>query len=350
LKTTLRIKLLYLTLFLLLLNACATTPSAKTSNRELLWPPLPLETRIQWVMELNDYQDVGIGKGFWQRVGEFVFGEEESRIRKPYGVYHDDHDRLFVVDVGASLIHVMDREKNEYYTIGDHKKNTLRTPIAVTEDEKENLYLTDAGTGVIYRYDLVKRELKQFGSFKLERPTGIAYNRVNKLLYVADTAVHQVVVFSLDGMERMRIGSRGEKPGQFNYPTDLFVNARGELLVTDALNARIQIFSSAGVLLRTVGTVGDAPGFFDKPKGVAVDSEGHIYVCESLFDTVQIFDEKGRFLLNFGTTGSEEGELRMPSGIFIDSNDYIYVADTYNKRVQVFKYLNHKSTKGIKAE
>jgi DNA-binding beta-propeller fold protein YncE len=244
----------------------------------------------------------------------------------------------------------MDKEKNEYYAIGDQKKEILRTPIAVTEDDKENLYLTDAGAGIIYRYDLVKRELRPFVTFKFGRPTGIAYNRINQLLYVSDTAAHQVVAFSLDGMERMRIGTRGEEPGQFNYPTDLFVDARGELLVTDALNARIQVFSAAGALLRTVGTVGDSPGFFDKPKGVASDSEGHIYVCESLFDTVQIFDQKGRFLLNFGNTGSEAGELRMPSGIFIDRNDYIYVADTFNKRVQVFKYLKQKSAKGIGAK
>lgn len=303
------------------------------------WPPLPMEPRIQWVKEISDYRDVGITKGFWQRVVELVFGEDTTRIVKPYGVFCDGKERLFVVDVGASVVHVMDMKNGSYSLIGKEDKAVFQTPIAITEDEGENVYITDSSAGIIYRYSLVRKELSTFVPFKLGRPTGIAYNRRNRLIYVADTAAHQVVVFSLDGMERMRIGARGDAPGQFNYPTDLFVDARGNLLVTDALNFRIQRFSPDGQLLDMFGRAGDSSGSFAKPKGVAVDSEGHVYVCDALFDAVQIFDGTGRVLLDFGSNGGEEGQFWMPSGIYIDGKDYIYVADTYNQRVQVFRYL-----------
>lgn len=346
-KTKRLVKIFLLPLFLLLLASCATSPAAgpRSSNRELLWPPLPMESRIQWVSEFRDYHEVGITKGFWKMIGEFVFGEEETRLRKPYGVYKDDRDRIFVVDVGAAVVHVFDRKKNQYYTIGDHGKPLLRTPIAVTEDERENLFVSDAGSGRVYTFNLRKKELREFGPTRLGRPTGIAYNRTNKLLYVTDTAAHQVIAFRGDGTEELRIGTRGDAPGEFNYPTDLFVTPQGELYVTDALNGRIQIFSPDGKYLRSFGVAGDTPGFFDKPKGVAVDSEGHVYVCEAMFDTIQIFDQNGRFLLNFGSTGDEEGELRMPSGIYIDRDDLIYVADSFNKRIQIFKYLKQKKGK-----
>ena len=325
----------------LYVTACASSSATgqRSARRELQWPPLPLEPRIEWVKDINDYRDAGISKGFWQRLADLVFGEDKTRIIKPYGVFCDEKERLFVVDVGASVVHVMDMRNKEYFLIGKEDKAVFRTPIAITEDEQENVYITDSSAGAIYRYSLIRKELSPFVPFKLGRPTGIAYNRRNKLIYVADTTAHQVIAFGLDGMERMRIGARGDAPGQFNYPTDLFVDAQGSLLVTDSLNFRIQRFSPDGQLLDVFGRAGDSSGSFAKPKGVAADSEGHIYVCDALFDAVQIFDGTGRVLLDFGSNGGQEGQFWMPSGIYIDGKDYIYVADTYNRRVQVFRFL-----------
>ena len=329
-----------LLLLALALAGCAGVASrAQAPQRELLWPPLPMEPRIQWVKEIHDHHDVGISKGFWQRVVDFIAGGSDLTIGKPYGVFFDEQQRLLVVDVAFAMVHVMDLKNKSYSIIGEGEQNVFRTPIAVTEDDDENVYITDAGTGIVHRYSFKEKKLEPLTSVKLERPTGIAYNKGNKLLYITDTASHQVVIFDLAGRERFRIGGRGEAPGQFNYPTDLFIDPQGRLYVTDVLNSRIQIFSASGAFLKTFGQAGNKSGRFAKPKGVAVDSEGHIYVCDALLDAVQIFDDSGRLLLDFGGTGTEPGRFWMPSGIHIDSNNYIYVADAYNRRVQVFKYL-----------
>ena len=308
-------------------------------NRELQWPPLPLPSRITWVKEIRDYQDLGITKGMWQRVVDFVAGAGNTRIGKPYGLFHDGQQRLFIVDVGFALVHVMDLKDKKYTVIGEGKEDVFRTPIAVTEDDRENAYITDAGAGIVYRYSLKEKKLTPFTRFKLGRPTGIAFNSKNRLLYVSDTTSHQVVALDLGGMEVFRIGMRGSAAGQFNYPTDLFVDKHGQLYVTDALNARIQIFTANGGFVSTFGKPGDTSGSFAKPKGVAVDSDGHIYVCDAMFDAVQIFDATGRTLLDFGENGVGAGQFWMPSGLFIDRDDFIYVADSYNRRIQVFKYL-----------
>jgi DNA-binding beta-propeller fold protein YncE len=159
---------------------------------------------------------------------------------------------------------------------------------------------------------------------------------------VSETAAHQVLLFDLNGRERFRIGHNGSKAGQFNFPTDLFIDKTGKLYVTDALNARIQVFSADNKFVRAFGEEGDGEGEFSKPKGVAVDSDGNIYVCDSLRDSVQIFDSTGRLLMEFGGRGQSAGTFWMPSGIYID-RDVIYVADTYNHRVQVFRYLRQDS-------
>jgi sugar lactone lactonase YvrE len=333
---------LAMVLLCLCLASCVTAPSPRESGlkREIQWPPLPLMARIVWVKEIRDYQDVGISKAFWQRVTEFFTGEEDTRIGKPYGVYADDRQRLFIVDVAYALIHAMDLQENRYSVIGAENGKQFRSPIGITGDDGDNLYITDSGAGSIYRYSLGKGRLEPFIVSDLGRPTGIAFNRKNRLLYITDTTSHQVAVFDLRGNLRLRIGSRGDGPGQFNYPTDLFVDGRGRLYVTDALNSRVSIFSADGAHLKTFGRPGDSGGSFAKPKGIAVDSSGNIYVCDALLDTVQIFNDNGEFLLSFGNNGSNDGEFWMPSGIYIDKSDTIYVADSYNRRVQVFKYLN----------
>jgi sugar lactone lactonase YvrE len=324
----------------LFLGACAgETRRSQAAQRELLWPPLPMEPRIQWVKEIHDYSDAGITKGFWKRLVDLVAGDNDTKIGKPYGLLVDDQDRLFVVDVGFGVVHLMDLKNKSYSIIGEGKEAVFRTPIAIAEDDDENVYITDAGNGAVFRYGLRDKSMQQFTAVKLERPTGIAFNRNNKLLYVTDTGRHQVVVFDLKGRERLRIGGRGEAPGQFNYPTDLFIDSQGRLFVTDVINARIQIFSANGAFLKMFGQVGNSAGRFAKPKGVAVDADGDIYVCDALLDSVQIFDDTGRLLLDFGGTGTEAGQFWMPAGIFIDKNNYVYVADSYNRRVQVFKYL-----------
>ena len=340
-------RFLALALVCLLLASCASLsgPMEREVKPELQWPPAPLPARVVWTGAISGHQDLGIAKGFWTRFGEFFTGELDTRIGKPYGVLSDEKKRLFVVDVGHALVHVMDLDKKRYYQIGGGSQRVFRSPIAVTQDDQENLYITDSGAGAIYRYSLKKEKLEPFMVGDLGRPTGIAFNRNNRLLYITDTSSHQIVVVDLRGNERFRIGGRGEGQGEFNYPTDLFVDNQGRLYVTDALNSRINVFSAQGAHLKSFGRPGDSGGDFAKPKGIAVDGSGNIYVCDALLDAVQIFNPDGALLLTFGGNGTEAGQFWMPSGIFIDNEDNIYVSDSYNRRVQIFKYLNLEGTR-----
>lgn len=323
----------------LVLNGCTAVGKTKDlSAQDMFWPPAPFEPRIQWIKEIHNRQDAGIGKSFWESVGELFAGQERDGISKPYGVYIDKQKRLFVADTGRGVIHGFNTRENEYFTIGNEKR-VLKNPIAITGDDADNLYITDSAAGVVFSYSISKKILAEFIRGKLKQPTGMTFNPKKRLLYITDTASHQVVVFDLQGSERFRIGGRGGDSGFFNYPTDLWIDSNGDLYVTDALNARVQKFSADGRFLHMFGTAGDSPGYFAKPKGVAVDSEGHIYVSDAIQDSIQIFDQRGTLMLVFGESGNGNGQFWMPSGLFIDSNDNIYVSDSYNQRIQIFRYL-----------
>lgn len=328
----------FLALLLIGAGICtACVPAHRTAWEEapatdLQWPPKPDSARIRWVSSITNEQDAGIGRSFWARTLDLFTGTAGSHIVRPHGVLYDVHDRLFIADPGAGLVHCMDLGAGQYFIIGNDGVR-LETPIGLAVNDRQYLYITDAGSGIIYRYDLNKRILQPLLTARLQRPTGIAWNPVNRLLYVVDTTANQVVVVNEGGVEQSSFG------GQFNHPTDIWANDEGQLFVTDSLNASIKVFTAQGELLRQFGIRGDAPGEFNKPKGVATDSAGHIYVSDALLDAIQIFDREGNPLLVFGEAGTGRGEFWMPSGIFIDRHDRIFVADTYNRRIQVFRYL-----------
>jgi DNA-binding beta-propeller fold protein YncE len=324
----------------LLSAACASNGarSAAFKPGSVVWPSAPMPTRLVLAAVIASPEDAGIAKGFWGTVWTALVGEDDLDIMRPYGVYADCRHRLMVVDTGKKGVHLFDKKKGRYAFIGGAKNELFVSPISVTEDMADRLYITDSATGIVYRCDLDDLTVEPFITVGLKRPTGIAYNQWNRLIYVVDTVGAKIHAFDQSGRELFNFGGEGSDPGRFNHPTNLAIDPSGRVVVTDTLNDRIQIFTREGAFVKQFGDAGDSSGHFAKPKGVAVDSEGHIYVCDALFDAVQVFNDQGQLLMTFGSAGSAPGEFWMPSGIFIDKDDVVYVADTYNKRIQVLNY------------
>lgn len=325
---------------LFLLMACsAPQVNEGTSMVRLVWPQPPMEAKLEWIRDYQILTDTASRKGFWGKVGDFFLGPKSARLIRPYGVSTDNASNLFVADTGGAKVHIFDMQNESYSVVEGNEQAVLTSPVGLVSAEG-SLYITDSFQGRVFVYDLAKKSLKPWSLLKFNRPTGITYDAETHMIYVSDTAAHEIVVLDHNGIEQFRFGRRGTRSGEFNFPTDIWFDSHEEkLYVTDPLNARIQIFSSAGDFLGQFGRPGDTPGSFSKPKGVAVDPHGHIFVCDALFDAVQIFDKKGRILLSFGDNGPRPGQFSMPSGIFIDKQGYIYVTDTYNRRIQVFKKL-----------
>jgi len=325
----------------LLLSACSTPASlyATKPAQELQWPARPGQPRIVWVRAIAEYQDLGIATGGWQRLKELLTGPEGHGIVRPHGVLFDSQERLIVADPGAGVVHCMDIKTGSYSVIGKAPGPSVGYPIGVAEDGRGQLYITDSSSATVFVYDLEHGTLKPFLHEGLQRPTGIAYSRADKLLYVVDSLANQVLAVDGLGHIQRRIGGLAESADLFNRPTDIAIDRSGQLYVTDPLDYRVKVFTPKGELVREIGAAGDMPGNLNKPKGIALDSEGHIYLADALLDVVQIFDQAGNLLLYFGANGKGNGEFWMPSGLFIDGNDYIFVSDTYNHRIQVFRYL-----------
>jgi DNA-binding beta-propeller fold protein YncE len=173
-------------------------------------------------------------------------------------------------------------------------------------------------------------------------PYSIAINADGKV-YVADANNNRIEIFTTDGGLVGQFGVNGAAPGQLDKPKSVALDAKGNLYVGDTGNKRIQIFDGAGNYLAGWGSVGKMPGQFDVPHDIAVDQWGNIYVTDAdgpnHNNRVQMFASDGSILTMWGSLGADPGQFNFASRIALDRSGLnIYVCDASNNRVQLFGY------------
>ncbi len=322
-----------------------TVVGPQDSGAELVWPKPPALPRIQFLYTITGPRDINVTDGAFKKFIKFIKGAPARKgIARPYGIAKDKEGRLYVVDTFSKVVHVLDRENNDYYTFPDSQIENYINPIDVVAGEDGRIYVSDSAAKLIHVFAAHgKQYVKSFGAGHFERPTELAINSRTGELIVVDTAASSLVVYDENTLEvKQVVGKDSSGKEGFHYPTNITVSRQGLIYVTDALNFRVQVLNSKLEFLTNIGAAGNGPGYFSSPRGVAIDSDGHVYVVDALFDNVQVFDQAGRLLLVFGVSGSDRGEFWLPKGIFIDPQDRIYIADSYNHRVQVFQYLKSK--------
>jgi streptogramin lyase len=292
---------------------------------------------ISWVGEYPSSSGKGKKRaktGF----ADLVFGRQAaSEMSKPVALLAESPDTMWVLDQGNGVIYRVRNKSGEIAHYRNKEYKSFASLVATCALPGDRILFTESHLNKIFLFTPAKKSLSVLNdSITFDRPTGIAWSEVTKEIWVVETNAHRISILNEQGRMIRRFGQRGTGPGEFNFPTSIWIDGSGTAYVVDAMNFRVQIFSKEGVFTGMFGQIGDATGYFARPKGIATDSKGNIYIADALFNTVQIFDQSGRFLYNFGEQGQGEGQFWMPAGIFIDRHDNIYVADTYNSRVQVF--------------
>jgi DNA-binding beta-propeller fold protein YncE len=215
-------------------------------------------------------------------------------------------------------------------------------------------------------------QAKQPGGFW--NPGGVAVNRHNGEIYVADTGHGRVLMFSRHGAY---ISQFRQPHGVYApYPTGLAVAPSGDVYVGETDSGYVFKYSASGkylsrflgggptlaidpstsTIFMTYGTeiarytaAGHAMGrFWDHAAGIsgvtyydlAVDPHSHdlyaTYQTTRQFGIVK-FTPTGKPVLVFATTkGSGAGELSWPAGVAVDSHGDVYVGDGGNYRIEKF--------------
>jgi sugar lactone lactonase YvrE len=346
---------------LLVLPASSDDKSRKQTKTapagELVWPLPPDPPRVRWVGQINDLDEVkgkGNGRSWMERLaGPQGAYDVRAVLQRPYGVAVDSQGRIFVADSAQRAVYILDQANKRVEVRRGASRAPLALPIGVALDEEDRLFVSDSFLHQVVCFDKDGKQLATFGRDKLERAAGLALDRDRHRLYVVDAKAHRIAVFNSANFTFQRyIGAPNSAkgaadPGHFAIPSNVAVDRRGNLYVTDSFNFRIQIFDPEGKFVRAFGTHGDRPGSFARPKGIAVDSEGHIYVADAEFNNFQIFSDKGETLLAVGGMGSEPGQFILIAGLCIDRNDRILTTEQETGRVQIFQYLHAPGQKEV---
>ncbi|MGA2501639.1 MAG: 6-bladed beta-propeller, partial [Tepidisphaeraceae bacterium] len=248
----------------------------------------------------------------------------------------------FVANTGAQMVHVFDLRTRRYEQWEPTGRIPFTQPVGVAWDPAGRLIVSDSTGGCLFVFDASGKYAGEMEAGIVNKPAGIAIDRVSRRIFIADVAAHQVLVLSPEGSLLCTIGTRGEALGQFNCPTNIAIDSTGNIYVSDSLKSRVQVFDASFKAIRSVGRPGDAPGYLSQPKGIALDSDDHLHVVDNRQELVQVFDRENHLLLFFGGQGRGPGQFWLPAGICIDSRNRIWVADSYIRRVSVFDYIPEK--------
>ncbi|HET8745412.1 MAG TPA: 6-bladed beta-propeller [Ramlibacter sp.] len=339
----------------LLLAACASEPMVMrleppTGAASRLFPPPETQEvpRYRFVGELRGETNFSPRDGS-RSVGRSLFAliagldatpQQPLMLVRPQSGVVDRQGRVLVTDVGRAAIMVFDEANGKLQVWEKANRSThFASPIAIALGREGELLVTDSDLARVFRLAPDGAPRGEFGAGLLQRPTGIARDAARGRIYVADSHGHDIKVFDDAGRHLATWGTRGDAPGELNYPTHLALSD-GVLLVADSMNARIQGFDAEGKLVLRFGQRGLYVGNLVRPKGVAADDEGNLYVVESMHDTLLVYDRGGRLLMPLGGTDSSGGSrFHLPAGVWVDARNRVYVADMFNARVAVFQFL-----------
>jgi len=341
------------------------------NTSQLVWPQPPDVPRVKFLREIygEDKPVVPAGQskkkkqGWMDRVAGLQTTDNGSLkkdyvhlLGRPYGIGVDSKNRVYVADSFVSAVFVFDLEKKETKLLRNGAEAKFGTIIGLTVDHADRIFVVDA---LMHRVAVLSPDWKletYFGDDQLEHPGGIAVDENNRFLYVVDTGAQRVAVFDADDFEFLRtFGGPPKKVGDdeaatFSKPSNVAVDADGNVYVTDTMNNRVQIFDADGKFISMFGKAGDGPGDFARPKGIAIDSDSHIWVADAFTNRIQIFDRDGHLLAFFGTGGDLPGQFGVPCGVYVDKQNRAFVTEQLQGRLQMFRYYTDAEAKAMKDE
>ncbi len=183
--------------------------------------------------------------------------------------------------------------------------------------------------------------------FLIQRPSDIAVDIDQEMVFVTDPTNARVLVFHRGGELLNTLPAAGQPP--LFMPTGIAVDpVRGEVLVSDfgeplnntfgSAKSAVKIYNYDGVQLASISGKSGGGYNFSRPQGLAVNEQGHIYVVDSVRGQVLVFDrntQQGVTII--GSLGPGPGQLQLPLDIIIDgASKDLHVTSNRNRRIEVF--------------
>lgn len=236
-----------------------------------------------------------------------------TELGAPYGLLLRDGNLLLCDGRGGGVV-AFDLATGSFES--RRGGDVLQHPVNLVLDATGDLLVADAAHGVqaIDGKGRLRRILGPSGGESLH---GLAVS--DERVFVSEPGAHRIDVHDHETGDRresfeLALNDNAVVTTTPGWPTDLAVDAEGNLLVTDAAFGQVQRFSPSGDCLQVFGH-----GYLGKPRGIACDRDGRTYVVDIAHAEVLIIDKEGELLLAFGQPDEgEKGRLHRPAQVTID--------------------------------
>jgi len=214
----------------------------------------------------------------------------------------------------------------------------LQRPVAVAFDGAGDAYVLDTRRARIFPFARSKGTpgtpigAQGRGPGKLMDPSAIASDNAGNL-YVADTGNERIAMFTKNGTW---LGALDDGVGKVR---GVAVTPDGSRIYGVAEN-RITAYDRHGVSLDEFGGTGSKLGKLNAPSQITLDAAGNVWVADTGNHRVQQFGPEGERLATFGERGTGAGQFTAPTSVAVDCTGRLTVTDRENNRVQQFQLLN----------
>ncbi len=257
-------------------------------------------------------------------------------FRSALGIHcHRRTGEIYVTDPTSGTIEIFAENGAPLFAFSDEER--LRTPSRLAVDDDGNMYVLD-GDRPIKVYDYrgeFLRHLELPGFAPTDKPlfSAIAFD-VNGDLWVGESRSGQVLAYDRQLNPKLKIGSYGDGPGQFNGIVGIALDEKN-VYVASYEGVAVQVFTRQGRLLRGWGHHEAGIENVSLPAGIAVDAKGRVILLDTLRQEIKYFTPEGKLIDLFGGLGREAGAVAYPTDLSMDRRGRLCVADNGNLRAQV---------------
>jgi len=282
-------------------------------------------------------------------------GTEDGQFLRPHDLEFDKNDKyLYVVDRDGARIQVFDKNGTFLFKFGEKGKGDGQfiVPYGLDVDARGHVWVVDRGNHRVLEFDSQGNFISKFGNpdghhssspGKFDNPRHVEVDKALKYVYVADSKNNRIQQFDIKGNFVKVIGRQGNNEGEFNLPTTIEIDSKGNFFVNERGNERVQKFDSNWNPLLAWGSKGTSNNQFCHVEHLALDKYDNVFVTDpqsdpgcSMQPRVIKFDSNGTFITKFGSYGTELGQFQDPEHLALDNQGNVYVSDRKNNDIQVF--------------
>ncbi|MFQ5604527.1 MAG: FlgD immunoglobulin-like domain containing protein [bacterium] len=314
-----KLRQLYKLLFWFLFTALAQAQNPSDQIAYLFRVSDGLKSPLRITMDAHDNvfvtDDVGSRVCRFDSTGRFL--GEFTVGQAPLAIAVNKQNRLIVSDRVQSELLLLDVNGQLIKKMGQNVGPFGLLSSAIFDDDNR-LYVVDSQQNCVHVFDERGQFVTSFGQEKLIYPTGIAFDKKNQRILVAEhgglflsenlETVKMIHAFDKNGIWQSGFGKYGHELGKLSRVQGITVDRWGRIYLADIYQGLVTVLSEEGEFLAAIGKYGEQPGEMRAPMDLAIDSRGRLWVTAMNNGSIEIYD-----IGDFTTAVEPPAESLLPS-------------------------------------